>query len=162
MSQFFNAFRIFCSLVLVLTLTSGACTPTEQKKPRIPGDVRDLQFSLQNFHKDLRWGRYDHAVEFVDESFKYTFLGRYEEMEDDLRITDLTVKSVEMNEDYTIVEVEQEWYKESELVVRKERFIERWVEVDRRWLLKERLERDEYRERKKLEASTPDDTLPSE
>ena len=148
-------------LIMVVALVSaslGAACDRQQQQPTIDDQV-ELQASLTTFHRNLRWSRFETASAQVDESYRQSFTGRYEELGDDFHIVALEVKKVELDTPRdpdvppeAIVEVEQRSYREPNMVVKKVRYVERWRQDRMRgWMLMERIERDEWRERKKKE-----------
>jgi hypothetical protein len=164
------------ALLLCVTLGVGACAASQNSVD----DTVALRHSLVNFHKNLRWARYEFAVTQVSPTFRERFLGRYEEMGDAFHITQLEVKKVdfEKDEDKTsmaYVRVEQEWYKEPNMTVRKEKFVETWKRERSGWMLSDRMLLKEWREiekekkEKKTSVTTtepvkasPEDTLPED
>lgn len=125
-----------------------------QRQPTLE-DGNELTGALRTFHKNLRWARYDDASRLVAVEYQQTFLGRYEELGEDFHMISLEVTKVTMESDeklrkpIAIVEVEQEWYIEPDMTVKKEKFIERWQREQTTWLLQERVEKEEWREREK-------------
>ncbi len=114
-----------------------------------PGDPEMLQQTAESFHSDLRWARYDNARELVHEAYLGTFDGMFEERGDDYEIMDMQLKRLELRDDEgfeALVQVEQEWMQLPSTTVESERFMERWVFDEERWLLRERMERSDYRD----------------
>lgn len=155
--------RLRGALLLVLCLALlgggglGAANGCQQvDKPATIEDGAELDSALRAFHKNMRWARYEQAAHMVDESYQQKFLGMYEEHGDDFHITELEIKDVKFEEgdslgnaSKAIIEVEQQWYKEPNMVVKKERFIEVWGRSREGWRLSERVEREVWRERKR-------------
>ena len=132
--------------LMVAVMTTGCATITEHEGA---GDPEALEEEARNFHSNMRWARYEHAADSVHEAYRHEFEGEYEERGDDYEIVDMEMKTAEMLDDGFVaeVEVEQQWYELPSTVVETERFVERWVFEDERWQLRERLLRDEYRDR---------------
>lgn len=147
--------RLLAIVILSLsTVLSGAflmgamgCSTVNNEER--PGDPQDLQQEAQNFHRNMRWARYEQASNSVHPAYENEFMGRYEELGDDYNITDIEFKSVDFSDDFfeAVIEVQMEWYQLPSTVVESARFMERWVYVDGLWKLRERMRRDEYRER---------------
>ncbi len=127
---------------LAILATSCAQTPDEKTDP---GDEFELQKTLQQFHRDLRWGEFESAAQTVTESHRQTFLGRYEEYGDDLDIVNLEVEAVRSMEDNRRrVEVEQEWLVEPDMRVRDDTFVEIWTPAGQGWMLEDRMKKQEW------------------
>ncbi|RAL22111.1 hypothetical protein DL240_09660 [Lujinxingia litoralis] len=148
------------ALALVMLLAGGlplvtGCSAAQTREK--PGDPVALEMSARNFHKNLRWARYEEASQAVHEAAREAFLGRYEELGEDFRVVDLALRKVEFSDDgfEALIEVEQEWYELPETTVRQERFVERWVSEEGRWWMRERLPRDEHRAREKEKREAP-------
>lgn len=144
-----------CAIALTFGMGVSSCRPVKQTPSMEDGT--ELDSALRGFHKNLRWARYDEASQLVSESYRPSFMARYEELGEDLHITLLEVRDVKMEDGeepgdliYAIVDVEQEWYKEPNMTVKKERFVERWDSTPNGWRLTERLERGEWRDKEKL------------
>lgn len=147
---------VLCALLMV-TFTAPAmmgCQPQPERSPSMD-DGTELQDALRAFHKNLRWGRYDHAAKLVDDSYEPTFSGRYEELGEDFHMVSLEIMDVEMQKGdkkasaRALVTVEQQWYIEPNMSVKKEKFVELWARTQAGWRLTERLEKKEWREREK-------------
>ena len=130
----------------VLMVSSGCATPPEEEER--PGDPQMLEQEAREFHSNLRWARYDHAVESVHEAYRGSFEGRFEERGDDYEIVDMETRTIDMVDEgrEALVEVDQQWYELPSTVVESERFVERWVYEDDRWQLRERMQRSDYRD----------------
>lgn len=149
--------------VLLLGLLAPACanSPTDQSID----DTANLEMSLQVFHRDMRWGRWESAVAMVAPEDRNAFLGRYEELGDDFKIVDLDLKSVQAGDRVAVVDLEQQSYKEPNPTVKKERIVEVWELRDKAWIVTDRMKKDEYRrmleeeqdKAEKLEEATKDD-----
>ena len=94
----------------------------------------------------------------VSDSYRQRFLGRYEEMGEDLHIISLEVKKVAFeNEEkarLAIVELEQQWYREPNMTVKKDKLIERWERTAQGWRLAARMTKKEYRDQKERQDTT--------
>lgn len=135
--------------LLVVAFALPACeTPREKTEEE---DGPELQLIVQQFHREMRWQKWESAAKLVAEERRQSFLGRYEELGDDYRISNLEVKSVDREDDRAIVDVEEESYTEPQMTVEKKRIIEIWKNGDNGWVLDDRMPRDEYRERFKGE-----------
>src|SRR5690554_1177694 len=112
-------------LVGALLVFASGCSAAQTKER--PGDPAALDMAARNFHKNMRWSRWEEASEQVHESARESFLGRYEELGEDFRVVDLALRKVDFSDDgfEAILEVEQEWYELPETTVRQERFVER-------------------------------------
>ena len=84
---------MWAMMALGLALSLG-CQTGEAAKKASPDDATTLQTSLKSFHKNMRWSRFDEASLQVSERYRQRFLGRYEEMGDDLHIVSIEVKKV--------------------------------------------------------------------
>ncbi len=133
---------------LLVAAASSGCATLSNDEER-PGDPEALQEEARNFHTNLRWARYEHAADSVHPAYRPSFEGEYEERGDDFEILDMRMKSADLVEEGLAahVEVQQQWMELPSTVVESERFVERWVFEDDRWMLRERLRRDEYRQR---------------
>jgi hypothetical protein len=140
---------MFAGLFTLMLATFACKTPSSEKKDF--ADPRALPFSVNEFYKEFRWGRYEQASMHIDESYRHGFLGRYEELGDSFRIVDLELKSMKFEDDYAEVEVEQQWYVEADMIVRTERYVEIWKPDSGRWLLHERVEKEAWRKQKEEE-----------
>lgn len=145
---------VMMALALALVAPALGCGANTPRQPTVD-ESNELQGALRNFHKNLRWARYEFAAELIVDEYKQTFLGRYEELGDDFHIVMLEVTKVELlpgeelGQARASVEVEQQWYKEPNMTVKKDVFIELWERDRSGWRLTERLPRDEYRAREK-------------
>ena len=152
--------RLFTLLMLALAITLSAC---ETASP-VGEDKLDLQQSLQTFHKNLRWSRYEIASEQLTPAFKQRFLGRYEEMGDDMHFVHIEVLQVErvVEEEASLanVEVLQKWYREPDMTVKTDKIIEIWRRDDIGWRLTDRVEKKEWRDRKRAERDEATSTSP--
>lgn len=148
--------RIQSLLVAVLLFFTGCLTPKAQENPKTTDELRTV---LQDFHMKLRWSLWEQAAAYTSPDFRNEFLGRYEELGEDFKIVDLEVKSVTIDDPISIVDVEQQWYQEPDMVVQKKRYIESWVLLGGNWRIIERIPRDEWRER---QTKTPEETPQAE
>ncbi len=147
-SRIGTALVVICSFAVLAVMIPG-CASVGVDDDERPGDPQLLEQEARSFHSNLRWARYEHAADSVHESYRATFEGEYEERGEDFEIVDIGMKSADMEEGgrVAVVEVEQQWFELPSTVVETERFVERWVFEDETWLMRERLRRDEYRER---------------
>lgn len=151
-----HALAIIALLLMTGPLMGNTGCSTMNRPPSIE-DGTELDSALRGFHKNMRWARYEQAAYLVSSEYKQTFLGRYEEYGEDFHITLLEVRDVEMREAdrdkeipvHAIVEVEQHWYKEPNMTVKKERYMERWERSQNGWRLHDRIEKEEWRAREK-------------
>lgn len=137
--------RLILTLLTVITL-SGCLTPKAQENPKTADELRTV---LQDFHMKLRWGLWEQASAYTAPDYRNEFLGRYEELGEDFKITDLEIKQVTLADPVSTVDVEQEWYQEPDMVVQKKRYIESWIFTGGVWLITERIPKEEWRERQK-------------
>lgn len=138
----------------------GCLTPQKHTQPK---ETAELRHAVQDFHMKLRWGLWEQAAAYTFEGYRNEFMGRYEELGDDYKITNIEIKKVELEPEIAVVEVEQEWYHEPNMTVQDDRFMEMWVLVVGVWRLKERITKREFRARKEAAAeqtksSQPPDT----
>ena len=155
-SRWLHLLAIACLTLTVIPMMGNTGCSTMNRPPSIE-DGTELDSALRGFHKNLRWARYEQAAYLVSEDYKQTFLGRYEEYGEDFHITLLEVRDVDLREAdrdkktpiHAIVEVEQHWYKEPNMTVKKERYMERWERSQSGWRLHDRLEKEEWRAREK-------------
>jgi len=155
--EFHIPHRLIQILLLFFTATMLMGSECAHRQPTIE-DGNELEGALRAFHKNLRWARYEEASRLVADEYKQVFLGRYEELGEDFHITMLEVLTVKMellDEDEkwptATVEVKQEWYIEPNMTVKKDTFVEEWHRRQTTWVLKERITKDEWREREKKE-----------
>lgn len=135
---------IFSLIVLFSLALAGCLTPKAHENPKT---TQELQTVLQDFHMKLRWGLWEQASQYTTDNYRNEFMGRYEELGEDYKITDLEIKKVELGEPVSVVEVEQRWYVEPDMTVQKKRFVESWVFSAVGWRINERIPKAEYRER---------------
>lgn len=150
--------RFFLLLLTVASLC-GCLTPKAHENPKTADELRVI---LQDFHMKMRWGLWEQAAAYTSPTYRNEFLGRYEELGDDFKIVDLEIKQVTLDDPVTTVDVEQESYREPDMVVQKKRYIERWAFAGGSWVLHERLPKDEWRERQKAEQAAADDAPAAE
>ncbi len=123
--------------------------------PTSSDDGVALESTLMLFHKELRWSRFEEASVYVNPTHRERFLGRYEEMGEDFHIVQLDIKKVTLGRDpasklpTALVECEQQWYREPNMVVKTEIFMESWVRERQGWMMKERMRKDAWRRLKK-------------
>lgn len=142
--------KYLTTLILLITLALPACanSPTDKSID----DKADLQVTVQTFHRDMRWRRWESASMLVAPEHRQEFLGRYDELGEDYYISNLELKSLTRLENKAILDIEEESYKEPAMIVKKKRLIEIWEKRGGDWLMAERLPKDDYKERKKAEA----------
>lgn len=142
-------------LALRLTLACGALSWLGcAASPDHIDDTVALRHSVQEFHKNLRWARYQEASIMVSPEYRNTFIGRYEELGDEFHITELEVKNVTYEKDeqkraIAIVETEQQSYKEETMTVKKEKYIEKWRRDRAGWQMLSRQTKKEWRNKDK-------------
>lgn len=136
------------SLILLFIALTG-CSAAMKKSKDLPKESTDLRFVVTQFHLKMRWGQWEQASAYVQPDFRQRFIGRYEELGEDFKITDLEVKSVQVaTAEQSDVEVEQQWYHEPNMTVQKDRFMETWVMTEQGWRLKLRETKEEWREKR--------------
>lgn len=145
--------RFFALLVFVLL---AACTPNQ--KHIDAKDTTDLKERVTDYHMKMRWGMWDQAAQYIDPRFKQAFLGEMEERGEEYRIVSIEAKNIVINEVSADVEYEMEWHSES-MVVKKEKFVDRWVLAGNTWMRQESMTKSEWR-KKKQEAADAATALP--
>lgn len=143
--------RLLLALVLLSGLLGlGACahSPTDQSID----DQADLQLTVQTFHRDMRWMRWEAAAMVVSPEKRDAFLARYDELGEDFHISNIEIKALEHHKTEVIVELEQESYMKPAMVVKKKRYIEVWKKPESDWFMTRRMLKDDYVKMKKLEA----------
>lgn len=147
-----RAFRNFLAALMVLAIAGAAAcahSPTEQSID----DQADLQLTVQTFHRDMRWMRWESAAMVVAPEKRQAFLARYEELGEDFHVANLEMKSLDRLKDEVVIEIEQESYTEPAMIVKKERYVEVWKKPESDWFMTKRMLKDDYKEMKKLEAA---------
>ena len=135
-------YALFSCLVFFLVSSFG-CNHAPHEKTM--DDGRDLQLRVQSFHTDLRWARYESAAEVIVPEERARFLGRYEELGDDYKIANMDLVTAKRpSEKEAVVEMEQESYKEPQMTVKKQTFIELWEKRAGQWMLVKRMVEDEW------------------
>lgn len=138
-----SAMRISMTLLM---LVLSACAPAQKNL-----DVKattDLKETLTDYNMKMRWGLWDQAAQYVDPAFKQAFLGEMEARGDDYKIVGIESRNIIFQENTADVEYEMEWYTES-MVVKKDKFVDRWIQVGGVWLRQETMTKEEWRKRKK-------------
>src|SRR5690554_6255287 len=140
-----------CLLSLVGLMGAAGCahSPTDQAIE----DQGDLQLTVQTFHRDMRWMRWESASMAVAPDKRDAFLARYDALGEDFHISNIEIKSLEHLKEEVIVELEQESYTEPAMIVKKKRYIEVWKKPESNWFMTQRMPKDDYKEMKKLEAA---------
>lgn len=143
------------ALLLCVSMSAG-CAAAQNSAD----DGQALKASVTEFHRNLRWSRYEFAAQHVDPKFREAFLGRYEELGDDYHLVQLEIKKLEMTREedkpVAMIEVEEKWYREPNMVVKTDRVIERWERIRDGWFMIERMEKDEWKAREKERAKPAD------
>lgn len=144
-----NSVVVFAVLGLGAALVSTGVGCASVTGDDDTGDPEALEQAADHFHTNLRWERYQHAWDVVHDAYRGTIEGKFEERGDDYEIVEMNMVDGELIDggEAAHVQVDQKWYELPSTVVESERYIERWVFEDDRWLLRERLQRDDYRER---------------
>lgn len=139
----------------MLTALLSGCAQTQNAKV----DSRyELQLTVENFHRDLRWEEFERASEVIHPSFQNKFLGRYRDYGDDLDIVNLEIKSIESEAtDRKIVEVEQKWVVEPDMTVNEKRFVEVWRRSENGWFLRRRMRKTEWERRRESDRNSETD-----
>lgn len=145
--------RIYLTILLVAVVLPGCITPKAQENPKTTSQLRTV---LDDFDMKMRYGLWEQAAAYATPDFRNEFLGRYEELGDDFKITELNIKEVTVGDPVTIVDIEQRSYTEPDMVVHKKRYIESWVLVNKLWKIKGRIPKEEWRKRQegKLDAAS--------
>lgn len=142
---------VLCFVInLSMTLGFAGCAASQHSAD----DAVSLRQSVIQFHKNLRWARYEQAAVMTAPSYRENFLGRYEEMGDDFHIVQLEVKKVDFEKDdkkqsLAYVQIEQQWYKEPNMTVKKDKIVETWKRNREGWKLTSRLKYKEWKARQK-------------
>lgn len=134
---------------LMSAATGCAHSPTEQAIE----DQGDLQLTVQTFHRDMRWMRWESASMVVAPDKRDAFLARYDALGEDFHISNIEIKSLEHLKEEVIVELEQESYTEPAMIVKKKRYIEVWKKPESNWFMTQRMLKDDYKKMKKIEAA---------
>ena len=129
-----------------LATTAAGCAQIKNAKV----DSRyELTHTLQNFHRDMRWGEFERAAKIVHPSHKQAFLGRYEEHGKDFDIVGLEVKqAIAESVNIRRVEVEQKWIVEPDMTVKEKRFVEVWRRSERGWMLHRHMRKVDWKKRR--------------
>lgn len=136
--------------LLVAAFVLPACANSPRERANEQEEAAELRQTVEEFHRQMRWQRWEAAAGMVAPERRQAFLGRYEELGDDYRISNLELKSVERDEKgRAVVDLEEESYTEPKMTVEDERIVEMWERRDEGWLLTDRMPRDEYRARHK-------------
>jgi hypothetical protein len=110
----------------------------------------DLRTTVEDFHLKMRWGMWEQAAAYVAPEYLPSFEARYDELGDDFKISNLDVRKVtNLSMTTALIDVEQEAYKEPEMTVKTERYIEDWRRTANVWRLHDRVEKDEWEKRQK-------------
>ena len=144
------------ALILCLFLiVSVDCSAAMKKNKDLPKESTDLRYVVGQFHMKMRWGLWEQASAYVQDEYRSRFIGRYEEYGDDFKITELEIKSVRLESaEHSDVEVEQRWYHEPDMTVKKDRFMETWTMTDKGWRLKMRETKAMWRKKQDQKSST--------
>lgn len=144
--------RALCLLWLVGLMSAAAgCahSPTDQAIE----DQSDLQLTVQTFHRDMRWRRWESASMVVAPDKRAAFLARYDALGDDFHISNIEIKALERLRGEVVIELEQESYTEPAMIVEKKRYIEVWKKPESNWFVTLRMPKDDYKKMKKMEAA---------
>lgn len=109
---------VFACLALLLVL-SGCGGVVEGQKGAKLTDVSD------RFCKAMRWGDYIGAGNFVQEDLRQEFIDIFQQQED-LRITDSRIVSIEPREGYTETLYQMEYYYLSSMRLQKWQWRQQW------------------------------------
>ena len=153
--------RVWQVAIVTMTMVGVGCGGVkeerqEEVKPQHLANMGELQEVVGVFHRDMRWSRFEQAGLRVSPKYRPSFMGRYEEFGEDFHVTHLEVKSVtwgvnpeQAEVPRALVEVEQEWYREPNMTLKKERFVEVWEPEGGGWMLTSRLKKEEWQAREK-------------
>lgn len=138
----------------LLVIGGLGCSSVGQERADDPSVLTE---QAREFHTNLRFARYDQASNSVHEAYRPTFDGEFEERGDDYEIVEMRLKRVDLEDEGAAakVEVQQDWFQLPSTTVESERFVERWVFENGRWWMRERMQRDEYRDRDEVFDSEP-------
>ena len=145
--------------LLFLILFGVGCAASMKKSREQPKESTDLRLIVRDFHQQMRWGLWERASMYMEESQKNEFMGRFDELGEDYKITDLEVKLVTKSGENSNVEVEQQWYHEPNMTLQKDRFIEEWHLGSEGWRLVKRSTKKEFKKIKKEKEETEKLTL---
>lgn len=127
---------LLCGLCLITAL-SGCATPSGKSN-----DQKQLKQVASSFHRYLRWGKYDKALEFIDDTERESFRGRYREYEEGFNLVELKIVSVDRSDGEATVEVQQKHYRDDNMIVEDVLIIERWRKTNDTWRLTDRNEEE--------------------
>ena len=142
-------------LALIVLFVAACITPKAHENPKT---TQELRLILEDFHMKMRWGLWEQAAAYTTDTYRNQFLGRYEELGEDFKITELNIQAVKLGDPVSTVEIEQEWYVEPDMTVQKKRYVESWVYIAGGWRIAERIPKDEWREREQGKTRSPDET----
>ncbi len=105
-----------------------------------PKSKTELIENVNAYHQHMRWGRYSQAAGFMAEGDQEAFLGRHEALGDDFRVVEIEIKNVRLvrPDEEAEAEVVMAWIREPDMRVHRDKIVEKWRNVDGRWVLVER------------------------
>jgi hypothetical protein len=90
--------------------------------------------SVRTYHEGVRWSRIPVAASRIPPAERADFITEWDELADDLRITDYEVVRVAEADRTAHVEVKYTWYLDSRQVVHETRAAEQWERAGKVWL----------------------------
>jgi hypothetical protein len=127
--------------ILLIVCSLCACSGAASTDPG-----SELPTAVDHFHLDLVWGRYSSAARYLPPGQRAEFLGRQEEIGDDLHFTEYEVDAIDLNPvtyEATVL-VTLRWYQIPQYTIRETRVRELWTydEETELWTLTERVDAD--------------------
>jgi hypothetical protein len=90
--------------------------------------------SVRTYHEGVRWSRIPVAASRIPPAERADFISEWDELADDLRITDYEVVAVAEADRTAKVEIKYTWYLDSRQVVHETRAAEKWERAGKVWL----------------------------
>jgi hypothetical protein len=115
------------ALTVLVLFAAVACAP------RAKG-AEQLLDSVRTYHEGLRWQRIPVAASRVPADERAEFIAEWDQLGDDLRITDYEVITIADGERAAVVEIKYSWYLDSEQVVHDTRVREEWEKQGEIWI----------------------------
>ena len=114
--------RLPYGLLVVLVMLAGACAG--QQRPE-----QSAEAHIRTFHDHMRWGRWEAAATYIDESQRFDFLVEHEGWGDDYHVTDYEIASVALGASgkEALVSVRVQSYRLPQTRIIDRRITERWI-----------------------------------
>jgi hypothetical protein len=90
--------------------------------------------SVRTYHEGIRWSRIPIAASRIPPAERADFITEWDEIADDLRITDYEVVQMAQGDRTATVEVKYTWYLDSRQVVHETRASEDWERQGQVWI----------------------------